>query len=404
MSPRYSKDPDKIKYVSLVNGRWVYRPYIPAKDREHFDVDRSGFIKPVKLGIEADPWHRIVKAHAAVVEDLYNYTNRDRFTIRWVVEKYEASSRFRELSSASQRKSKTTRKILDHEIQINGKPGCVGELFINEITHPLLRQIRDKRLEDLRSRGYDGKSQCNREIAYLSAAIQWGTEMYDQIDRNPIRGLRALKENQRDRYVTDLEYHTQIELAGQVSDYLPVVMELTYLLAARGVEVLDLEIKHTKEQDSDGSAVVKVLRRKGSKTTFIRRNIRLDDAINAAMALHKKRKISGKYLVPGVRGAKLPKSTLDEAMQRLKRLMEEQNVKSQWTNSDGVNEHESDLYWTLHDLKRKGISDSENKRIAGHKSEAMRQRYSVKTETFSAPSSFDLLPKVLPKSDRSKKD
>jgi len=35
--------------------------HIPAKDREHFDVDRGGFIKPTKLCLEADPWHRIVK-------------------------------------------------------------------------------------------------------------------------------------------------------------------------------------------------------------------------------------------------------------------------------------------------------------------------------------------------------
>ena len=247
------------------------------------------------------------------------------------------------------------------------------------------------------ARGCDGKSHCNREIAYLSAAIQWARGMYEEVDRNPIRGLPALKENERDRYVTDSEYFNQLEVAIEITDYLPVVMELTYLFAARGIEVLDLEIRHTRVVSEDGRRVVQVARRKGSRTTWIECNDRVDEAIEAAMALHKKRKISGKYLVPGVRGAKLIKSTLDDAMGRLKKRMAELEMKSTWTRSDGQDEDESLMYWTLHDLKRKGISDSENKRIGGHKSEAMRQRYNVKNETFEAPSKTDLLPKLLPK-------
>lgn len=215
--------------------------------------------------------------------------------------------------------------------------------------------------------------------------MQWATEMYEEVAQNPIRGLRALKENVRDRYVTDSEYHQQLEIAQDVADYLPVVMELTYLFSARGVEITDLEIKHTKQIDDAGVPVVQVIRRKGSKTTFIERNARVDAAIESAMELHRKRKVSGKYLVPGVRGAKLHKSTLDEAMQRLKKRMIELKITSCQSNANGRDENESPLYWTLHDLKRKGISDSENKHIAGHKSEAMRQRYNVKTETFAAP-------------------
>jgi len=113
----------------------VYRPYFPAKDREHFDVDCSGFIKPVWLGVEADPWHRIVKAHAAVVADLHYHASQDRYTLNWIADKYQESNRFRVLSDASQKKSRTTRKILDHVIAINGKPGVLGDLFIKG-NHP----------------------------------------------------------------------------------------------------------------------------------------------------------------------------------------------------------------------------------------------------------------------------
>lgn len=285
MSPRPSKDPDKIKYVSLVNGRWVFRPYIPKSQRSSdHQIDRSGFLKPIKLGLTGDPWYKILKAHAAAVESSFNNTNREEFTLRWIVEKYEQSSNFRNLSVASQKKSKTTRRIIDHKTNINGRPAKLGELFTSELTHPLLRQIREARLDDLRSRGHDGKSQCNREIAYLSAAVQWATEMYEEVPRNTVRGLRALKENTRDRYVTDAEYSTQLKFAAEVSDYLPVVMELTYLFAARGIEVTDLEIRHTQKTDEDGNSVVQIARRKGSNTTYIQRNERVDAAISAAMA------------------------------------------------------------------------------------------------------------------------
>ncbi|MDB3936456.1 hypothetical protein N9383_07070, partial [Granulosicoccus sp.] len=335
MSPRPSKDLNKIKYVSLVNGRWVYRPYIPKSERDLHQVDRSGFLKPFKLGVAADPWHRILKAHAATVENLFNNTNKDEFTLRWISEKYEQSSVFRNLSDASRKKAKTTRRILDHEVHVNGREGTLGDAQANSLTLPFLRQIREARLDDLRSRGRDGKSQCNREIAYLSAAVQWATEMYDEVPRNTVRGLKALKENTRDRYVTDAEYSQQLELAAQISDYLPVAMELTYLFAARGIEVTDLEIRHTQKTDEDGISVVQVNRRKGSNTTYIQRNERVDAAIRAAMSLHKKRKISGKFLLPGVRGPRLLKSTLDDAMQRLKALMTEKQCESHWTRSSG---------------------------------------------------------------------
>jgi hypothetical protein len=39
-----------------------------------------------------------------------------------------------------------------------------------------------------------------------------------------------------------------------------------------------------------------------------------------------------------------------------------------------------DVYWHL--LKSKAVSDAEDKRIAGHKTEAMRERYNTKLESY----------------------
>lgn len=58
-------------------------------------------------------------------------------------------------------------------------------------------------------------------------------------------------------------------------------------------------------------------------------------------------------------GDRFTRSGLNSAMQRLKQKMEKRGL--------------SDVYWNLHLLKSKAVSDSEDKRIAGHKSEAMRE-------------------------------
>ncbi len=70
-------------------------------------------------------------------------------------------------------------------------------------------------------------------------------------------------------------------------------------------------------------------------------------------------------------GQKLTESAIRSAMRRLKQRMEEAGL--------------GDIFWNLHDLKRKGISDAEDDRIGGHKTEAMRNRYKVVVEKFKPP-------------------
>ena len=58
-------------------------------------------------------------------------------------------------------------------------------------------------------------------------------------------------------------------------------------------------------------------------------------------------------------------------MQRLKKKMVKKGL--------------GEIYWTIHDLKRKGISDAKDKGIGGHKSESMKTRYATKIESFEPP-------------------
>ena len=42
-------------------------------------------------------------------------------------------------------------------------------------------------------------------------------------------------------------------------------------------------------------------------------------------------------------------------------------------------------FWTLHDLKRKSISDATDKDIGGHRSPQIRENYNVALESFQPP-------------------
>ncbi len=71
------------------------------------------------------------------------------------------------------------------------------------------------------------------------------------------------------------------------------------------------------------------------------------------------------------RGEPLKKAALDTAMQRVKARMNDSGLASTW--------------WTLHDLKRKGLTEAADKTIAGHRTEAMRQRYNVGLDQVDPP-------------------
>ena len=382
--PRASKNPDKIKYVLLVNGRWVFRPYIPVKKRKGLNVDKFGYLTPILLGKESDPWHRILAAHAGAVEQLEVSRDSKTYTLDWVAERYEESDKYKKLSTGTHKKNKTLKRVLDHKIKVGGQPTRLGAVRSTQLSKPIVNTIRAKRLAALQENGKDGYSHINREITYLSTITGWASNHYEQITGNPFL-VERYEENVSTRYVTDAEYIEQYNLAHEAADYLPVVLELTYLLSSRGCESIAVEMDHLMNDDN-GNACIFVNRVKGSESNLIQIGPRLQAAIDEAMELRRSRKIVGKYLIPGTNGPKLKKSTLDDAMQRLKRLMAKRKMQSKHSNKGRPRDSEySPLFWRLHDLKRKGVSDSADDRIAGHKSESMRDRYSTKLKSFNTP-------------------
>ncbi len=223
-------------------------------------------------------------------------------------------------------------------------------------------------LDDYQDRGLSGCSTVNGQFRVLSAVFTYGLQYIDKfpLRDNPCKGVELHKENKRERYVTNDDYFIQLEFARKHgADYLPVLFEHAYLLASRSIEVINLKLSAVTEEG------YLVERRKGSKTNIITWSPRLKEAHKDALQLHKKRKVRSIFLVPGTTGKQLKSSTIKTAMQRLKQKMYAAGLEK--------------IFWTLHDLKRKGISDAKDNRIAGHKTEAMRERYSVILEKYEPP-------------------
>lgn len=240
------------KYVKLSGGRYVYRPYIPAKLRKHYQTDKYGYLAPpIRLGGEETPIHKIHAAYAQQVEQMQFDRAAEKtwgyLTLGWLYEQYLESRLYKELAPKTQHLyTKTSSSILEHAIDINGADAKFGEIPADQLKTTVIRRILDRRLEQYREQGLKGESRCNNEKALLSAMYRYGIQYIDTLAdlKNPAHGISKYMVSVRDRYVTDDEYAIQYEVAVKISSprqpYLPIVMEITYLLAARGIEVTDL--------------------------------------------------------------------------------------------------------------------------------------------------------------------
>jgi len=313
------------KYVTEANGRIVYRPRIPAEHRGIIPTDKHGRLRPpIRLGKPGDPEHVILEAYLAAHRALERQIHAQRNTIGWMIEQYLESRQFRDLSPGSQRGTRSILGILDHPVKIDGQPATLRDLGIHTITKPVARRLSDRRLEMYQQQGKKGTATVNRQITLLATAWRWAEQHLDGIPPdNPWR-IRKFRETPNKRYVTDDEYRLQHQIAAQVSDYLPVLFELTYLTATRGVEAINIKLSDIDPDRETGG--IHIHRRKGSRDNIIE---------------------------------------LQTAMQRLRKTMQQKGL--------------SEVYWNLHLLKSKAVSDAQDDRIAGHKSEAMRQRYNTKT-------------------------
>lgn len=353
-----------IKYVYLVNGRIIYRPRLTGdlKGIKH-PTDKNGFIKPpIKLGKAGDAPDDIMEAYLAAKQSLQHEEKMNHRCLAYISQQYQQSEDFCSNAPKTQTDYRLfADAILSHEIELDGKPATLGDLSIEELTRPDLNAIREQRLKQYKARNKKGTVAINRQISYLQTMIKWGLNYMPELPNmaNPIEGIKKFKEEANKRYVTHEELEIQCREAAKFSDYLPIVIRLSYLLGTRGVETINTRESHLLEEGID------VDRRKGSKDNIIKWSPALRAEVANAKALSRLGMISplDPYLVTNTRGDAISQSALQSAMQKLKKEM----------IAAGLGEY----FFTLHKTKSKAQSDSDDEDISGL-SPAMKKRYTTK--------------------------
>lgn len=349
-----------IKYVRNNNGRIEWRPRLTEEERLFLPHDPRFYLKPpIALGRDGDDPDDIYRAYLAAKESIKKQGAWEKHSIGWCVDQYMQSHKFCSLAPESQRKARSLKRIIDHPIMIDGVQKTLADIKIYNMTKPRLHAIASVRLAEYQSAGKKGVVQVNRETTFLSTALNWCVNYVDDIgiNENPLTGYKRITETPNSRLVTDDEYYALYDIAGSVRIWLQPCIELTYLMATRGAETLDLRLSHCTEEG------IIVARRKGSDDNVILWTPRLRAAYESAIALHKNYTIrmNDPYLICKKDGSKIARATVNAAFLEIKKIMIEAGV--------------GEMYWSLHLAKSKGLTDSENDRIAGHVTEAMRKRY-----------------------------
>lgn len=320
--------PDYVYWVPDGKGRWVYRHATDGK------------LKSIRLGGPDATLLDLLQAHSQIVAP------KQSETLQALVQAFETSRDWGELSAHTRQDYRKCANVILNTKTAQGQ--LVGQTRPADWSPGSVRSYLERRAEASRSR-------ANHELRYLRRLFGWAYER-DLMATNPARGVRVLKEAPRQRYVSAQEYEsfmTYLSTTGY--PYLIPVSELAYLCRLRLSEVLDLKRQDIREEG------LYAARRKGSKDALTGWTDRLRAAVNAALALHGP--IAGLYLIPSATHGRQSETTVQTAWQR--------SMKA-W--ADQGNER-----WTIHDLKRAGISDTEGDKLAasGHRSLAMLKVYDV---------------------------
>lgn len=248
--------------------------------------------------------------------------------------------------------------------------GSLGSEPIHKWTTGLVRKYRDKR-------GEESESRANKELAYIKRLFSWAYE-YEKVNFNPATGVKKLTIKPRQHYAEDKDYYFMLNIAKKSGYwYVPICMELAYLCRMRLSEVLDL----TDANELESGLLIK--RRKGSKTNITEFTPRLTAAWEGA--IKKRNEILTKRkqphpIKPAMRyvfisertGNKIQSSSLKTALARIGKQAEEE------AKLQGI----EFIRFTFHDLKRKGISDTEGDKLkaSGHRNASMLNIYDVKPD------------------------
>jgi integrase len=329
-------------------------PYVyPRKERNcyiyrpHLGKGKLG--KPVRLCSMDAPISEVWQAYESLQE-------KENNTLRWLLDTYNASDANKKNATSTQRQHEMYRNTLTESVGAKGTK--FGDLPLDQINRLMIRKYLDISIH---------KIGANRQIQYLKAAWNWGSQRYAQVpQQNPCEKVTLNEEKSRVRYVEDWEYALVKDVILQTtrSPYLATMMEFAYLCRLRCAEVRDL--KHSDITNG----CIRITRGKGSLGELTRISNRLQAAINAAKSIYPDAPtpITGTFLLHDAKGLKIQKNRFDSAWQRVMEKAVEIGIEI-----DGQTLKLSEPF-KFHDLKAKGVSDH-TEHHSGHKSEKARQIY-----------------------------
>lgn len=318
---------------------YIYRP--------HLGKGKLG--KPVRLCSTEAPISEVWQAYESMQQSANN-------TLRWLLDTYNESEANRKKVLTSQSQSEMYRNALTETVGAKGTK--FGDLALDEINRLMIRRYLDIAKY---------KIAANRQIQYLKAAWNWGSQRFAQVPQvNPCEKVTLNPEESRTRYIEDWEYQLVYDVITETgrSPFLAVMMELAYLCRLRCNEVRSL-----RHSDIKGG-LLKITRSKGSMGELTKISPRLQAAINAARAIYPDAPapIKGSYLLHNAKGLPVSKNRFDSAWQR---AMAKAMTTGIIIDDKAIKLTEK---FTFHDIKAKAISDHD-KHWAGHKSEKARLVY-----------------------------
>lgn len=321
-----------------------------------------------------------IASRAASLSELHRIMEErngiDRDSLSYLCEQFHDSAQFKRLKPKTQMDYCYCRDTLLATPTRVGK--LLGELAVRKFTPALVQRLVDRIADE------GTPSKAAHQLRYLRRVMQWGRNR-GYLDSNPAMGIEAPTERKQRRLPSPEVMRRLIDRArmlGQLSrgqpgacpEYLSYVMELAYLCRLRGIEAVTLTDANELQ---DG---VLTNRRKGSRDNIVRWTPRLRDAWDSAKAyrggIWKKKGTAQpttpdrRFIIVAAHGGALQKSSLDTAWQRFITKAIEAEVIT------------AEERFGLHDLKRRGITDTPGTRAdkqlaSGHRDGAMLDVYDL---------------------------
>jgi len=314
------------KHVTVSKGYFVYRPWINGAYGKQVSIGRVGMLKS-----------DFFKKYEAITN------NAKQHDLHWLFEKYEKSDDFNNLSNATKRDRRYYYVWMSEKY--SSSFGSWSDIPLSEYSPILIRQFMDSMDKK--------KTMANHILRFLRVLFNWGMQRYKLIKSNPCKNVKQYSIRSSSRYVEDWEYNAFLKCAIKHGEwYLPAVTELMYLCILRPSESLTI-----KKMDITETHVL-CERTKGSLPTRVKISPRLQEALD--LAKNKKAKIhSAIWLLYDKEGQPIKYDAMAKAWDK---------VMEKFVESGGKK-------FKRHELKHKGVTDNDDIKASGHKTESMRLLY-----------------------------